>query len=96
MRATPKITVDTPIGADVDLEAEDVRTSTGRRLTDTVVDELVELNEFVDHGVGKASSGAGTYILGFKVYVGPDGRVHSDLGCGSHVSVLSAQSAWRG
>ena len=42
MRATPKITVDTPIGADVDLEAEDVRTSTGRRLTDTVVDELVE------------------------------------------------------
>ena len=37
------------------------------------------LNEFVDHGVGKASSGAGTYILGFKVNVGPDGRVHSDL-----------------
>ena len=54
MRATPKITVDTPIGADVDLEAEDVRTSTGRRLTDTVVDELVEAATEA-RGVGRPS-----------------------------------------
>lgn len=42
MRAAPKITLDTPIGPDADLETEDVRTSTERRLTDEVVEEFVE------------------------------------------------------
>lgn len=41
----PKITADTPIGADVDLEVEDVRTTTGRRLTASVVEEFVETAE---------------------------------------------------
>lgn len=31
-----------PPHADVDLEVEDMRTSTGRRLTDEVVDELLD------------------------------------------------------
>jgi len=42
MREAPKVTLDTPIGSDVDLDTEDVRTSTGRRLTDEVVGEFVE------------------------------------------------------
>ncbi len=42
MREAPKITLDTPIGADVDLEAQDVRTNSGRRLTEAVVDEFVQ------------------------------------------------------
>lgn len=41
MREAPKVTLDTPLGPDVDLERDDVRTTTGRRLTEEVVEEFV-------------------------------------------------------
>ncbi|MGJ3507765.1 ribbon-helix-helix protein, CopG family [Enemella sp. A6] len=42
MRTPPKITPDTPIRSDVDLEVEDVRLPSGRRVTDDVVADLIE------------------------------------------------------
>jgi hypothetical protein len=41
-RAAPKITGETPIGEDVDLEQEDVRLPDGTRLTDELVDAIVD------------------------------------------------------
>jgi len=41
-RMPPKITTDTPIGRDVDLEREDVRLKDGTRLTENVAAEIVE------------------------------------------------------
>jgi hypothetical protein len=41
-RTPPKITTDTPIGPDVDLEHEDIRLADGTRLTPQVADRLVE------------------------------------------------------
>lgn len=41
-RATPKITKETPIGEDVDLEQDDVRLPDGTRLTDHLVDAIVD------------------------------------------------------
>ena len=41
-RSKPKITSETPIGDDVDLRREDVRLPDGTRLTDDLVDEIVE------------------------------------------------------
>jgi predicted HicB family RNase H-like nuclease len=41
-RTKPKITSDTPIGEDVDLRRDDVRLPDGTRLTDDVVDDIVE------------------------------------------------------
>lgn len=40
MPAPPKITLDTPIGVDVDLSTEDVRTTSGRRRSDLLRDTL--------------------------------------------------------
>lgn len=40
--AKPKITSDTPIGADVDLRRDDVRLPDGTRLTEELVDDTVE------------------------------------------------------
>lgn len=57
MRAAPEITLDTPIWAEVDLEAEDVRTNNGRGLTDEVVDEFVEAATEA-HVVGRPSLSA--------------------------------------
>jgi predicted HicB family RNase H-like nuclease len=41
-RVAPKVTLDTPIGPDVDLEKEVVRDKRGRRVTDAYVESLVE------------------------------------------------------
>ncbi len=41
-RLPPKVTHDTPIGPDVDLEQEVVRDKSGRRVTDAYVKSLVE------------------------------------------------------
>lgn len=41
-RTKPKITSETPIGGDVDLRRDDVRLPDGTRLTDDVVDDIVE------------------------------------------------------
>jgi len=41
-RKPPKVTTDTPIGPDVDLEREDVRLADGTRLTDEVAAEIAE------------------------------------------------------
>lgn len=41
-RTKPKITSDTPIGEDVDLRRDDVRLPDGTRLTEEVVDDVVE------------------------------------------------------
>ncbi len=41
-RERPKVTLDTPIGPDVDLEKEVVRDKKGRRITNAYVDRLVE------------------------------------------------------
>lgn len=41
-RAAPKITEETPIVEDVDLEQEDVRLPDGTRLTDELVDAIVD------------------------------------------------------
>lgn len=41
-RAKPKITSDTPIGDDVDLRRDDVRLPDGTRLTEALVDDIVE------------------------------------------------------
>jgi predicted HicB family RNase H-like nuclease len=38
----PRITVDTPIGPDVDLDQEDVRLADGTRLTEAVAEQIVE------------------------------------------------------
>ncbi len=41
-KKAPNITTDTPIGADVDLEMEDVRLADGTRLTDEVAAQIAE------------------------------------------------------
>jgi predicted HicB family RNase H-like nuclease len=41
-RTKPKITSETPIGKDVDLKRENVRLPDGTRLTDELVDEILE------------------------------------------------------
>lgn len=41
-RKPPKVTTDTPIGPDVDLEREDIRLADGTRLTDEVAAEIAE------------------------------------------------------
>lgn len=41
-RAKPKITSETAIGEDVDLRREDVRLPDGTRLTDELLDDIVE------------------------------------------------------
>jgi predicted HicB family RNase H-like nuclease len=41
-RTKPKITSKTPIGKDVDLRHEDVRLPDGTRVTDELVDDIVE------------------------------------------------------
>ena len=41
-RTPPKVTTDTPIGPDVDLNADDVRLSDGRKLTPAVADRIIE------------------------------------------------------
>jgi predicted HicB family RNase H-like nuclease len=41
-RVPPKVTLDTPIGPDVDLEKEIVRDQKGRRVTNTYVESLIE------------------------------------------------------
>lgn len=41
-RKLPKVTTDTPIGPDVDLEREDIRLADGTRLTDEVAAEIAE------------------------------------------------------
>jgi len=41
-RVPPRITLETPIGADVDIKKQVVRDRKGRRITDTYVDRLVE------------------------------------------------------
>jgi predicted HicB family RNase H-like nuclease len=38
----PHVTTDTPIGADVDLDRDDVRLADGTRLTDDVADQITE------------------------------------------------------
>jgi hypothetical protein len=51
-RGPPKITTDTPIGRDVDLEHEDVRLKDGTRLTKDVAGGIVEN---VRRGTGRPS-----------------------------------------
>jgi predicted HicB family RNase H-like nuclease len=51
-RNPPKITNDTPIGRDVDLDREDVRLKDGTRLTEQVAAEIVEQ---VRRGTGRPS-----------------------------------------
>jgi predicted HicB family RNase H-like nuclease len=41
-RTKPKITSERPIGKDVDLQREDVRLPDGTRVTDELVDDIVE------------------------------------------------------
>lgn len=41
-RTKPKITSETPTGRDVDLQREDLRRPNGARLTDELVEEIVE------------------------------------------------------
>jgi hypothetical protein len=41
-RQPPRVTLDTPIGPDVDLDAEDIRLADGTRLTPEVAEEIVE------------------------------------------------------
>ena len=41
-RTPPKITPDTPIGRDVDLDQDDVRLNDGTRLTEDVATDIVE------------------------------------------------------
>lgn len=41
-RKPPKITTDTPIGSDVDLDREEIRLADGTRLTDEVAADIVE------------------------------------------------------
>jgi hypothetical protein len=41
-RDAPKVTLDTPMGPDVDLEKEVVRDTRGRRVTNAYVERLVE------------------------------------------------------
>lgn len=41
-RTKPKITNETPIGRDVDLQREDIRLPDGTRVTDDLVDDIVE------------------------------------------------------
>ena len=41
-RTAPRVTTETPIGADIDLEREYVRLPSGRRLTSKVSEEIVE------------------------------------------------------
>jgi predicted HicB family RNase H-like nuclease len=38
----PRVTTETPIGPDVDLEREDIRLSNDKRLTQEIVEEIVE------------------------------------------------------
>lgn len=48
-RTKPKITSERPIGKDVDLQREDVRLPDGTRVTDELVDDIVEeVNAGVD------------------------------------------------
>lgn len=41
-QSAPKVTTKTPIGRDVDLDREDVRLRSGRRLTSKVAEEIAE------------------------------------------------------
>ena len=41
-QSVPRVTTGTAIGPDVDLESEDVRLSSGKRLTAKLADEIVE------------------------------------------------------
>jgi predicted HicB family RNase H-like nuclease len=41
-QSDPRVTTKTPIGPDVDLDREDVRLRSGRRLTSKVAEEIVE------------------------------------------------------
>lgn len=41
-RKPPKITTDTPIGPDIDLDREEIRLADGTRLTDEVAADIVE------------------------------------------------------
>ena len=41
-RGAPRVSADTPIGTDVDLEREDVRLADGTRLTSAVAESIVE------------------------------------------------------
>ena len=38
----PRVTTETPLGPDVDLEREDVRLHSGKRLTSKMAEEIVE------------------------------------------------------
>jgi hypothetical protein len=51
-RRPPKITTDTPIGRDVDLEDDDVRLKDGTRLTEDLAAKIVET---VRRGTGRPS-----------------------------------------
>ena len=41
-RTPPKVTPDTPIGRDVDLDQDDVRLNDGTRLTEDIATDIVE------------------------------------------------------
>lgn len=41
-RKPPRVTTETPIGPDVDLDAEDIRLADGTRLTPEVAEQIVE------------------------------------------------------
>jgi hypothetical protein len=41
-RGAPRVSADTPIGTDVDLEREDIRLADGTRLTPAVAESIVE------------------------------------------------------
>jgi len=41
-RTPPRVTLDTPIGPDVDLEVDDVRLADGTRLTNELAEEFIE------------------------------------------------------
>ena len=58
-RKPPRITTETPIGADVDLEREDIRLAGGTRLTEDVAAQAAQIAEEAIRSVGRPSlSGA--------------------------------------
>lgn len=92
-RSAPRITTDTPIGPDVDLEREDVRLADGTRLTPQVADQLVE--EIRRLGGRPSLSGKATRSPQIAFRVPPDVRERAAqvaAGEGKTVSQLAREA----
>lgn len=66
-RSAPRVTTETPIGPDIDLDREGLRLRSGRRLTSKVAEEIVE--EVRGSGGRASPSGDATRSpqIGFRV-----------------------------